>query len=60
MLFRLFKLRQIAFVGPDLLGSSVAMDKIVAKKLVEVAGVPVVPYADFSTMVFQTTRKSLT
>ena len=44
----LFKLRQIAFVGPDLLGSSVAMDKIVAKKLVEVAGVPVVPYADFS------------
>ena len=23
------------------------MDKIVAKKLVEVAGVPVVPYADF-------------
>ena len=43
----LFQLRQIAFVGPDLLGSSVAMDKIVAKKLVETVGVPVVPYKDF-------------
>ena len=44
----LFQLRNIAFVGPDVLGSSVAMDKIIAKKLCEMAGVPVVPYRDFN------------
>ncbi|WP_141733084.1 D-alanine--D-alanine ligase family protein [Oligoflexus tunisiensis] len=39
-----FDLQRIAYVGPGILGSSVAMDKVVAKQLVEYAGVPVVPY----------------
>ncbi|MDQ3233064.1 MAG: D-alanine--D-alanine ligase, partial [Pseudobdellovibrionaceae bacterium] len=39
-----FDLQRIPYVGPGILGSSVAMDKVVAKQLVEHAGVPVVPY----------------
>lgn len=37
----------IAYVGPGTLGSALAMDKVVAKKLVAAAGVPVVPYLAF-------------
>nr|AIA17826.1 D-alanine--D-alanine ligase [uncultured bacterium] len=39
-----FDLQRIPYVGPGILGSAVAMDKVVAKQLVEYAGVPVVPY----------------
>jgi D-alanine-D-alanine ligase len=36
----------VAYVGSGVLGSSVAMDKVVAKKLVHLAGIPVVPWLD--------------
>ncbi|MBC7533899.1 MAG: D-alanine--D-alanine ligase [Oligoflexus sp.] len=39
-----FDLKDVPYVGPSLLGSSIAMDKVVAKQLSEVAGVPIVPY----------------
>jgi D-alanine-D-alanine ligase len=34
---------EIPYVGPDLLGSAIGMDKVIAKKLVEAEGVAVVP-----------------
>jgi D-alanine-D-alanine ligase len=37
-------LQRIPYVGPGILGSACAMDKVVAKQLVEQAGVAVVPY----------------
>ncbi|MCH9613569.1 MAG: D-alanine--D-alanine ligase A [Chlamydiia bacterium] len=40
----LLKLFDVPFVGPGVLGSSVAMDKDVTKRLLEHAKVPVVPY----------------
>lgn len=36
----------VAFVGPDALGSAIGMDKVVSKKLAQAAGVPVVPWID--------------
>lgn len=38
----------IPFTGPGVLGSSVGMDKVVAKRLVRQAGLPVVDWFDFS------------
>lgn len=38
----LLRLANVAFVGPDVLGSAVAMDKDVAKRLLHHAGIPVV------------------
>jgi D-alanine-D-alanine ligase len=34
---------EIPYVGPDVLGSATGMDKVIAKKLVEAAGIKVVP-----------------
>ena len=34
----------LPFVGPDVLGSAICMDKVVAKELLAAAGVPVTPY----------------
>jgi D-alanine-D-alanine ligase len=39
-----FELADVAYVGSGVLGSAVSMDKDVAKRLAEVAGVPVAPY----------------
>jgi D-alanine-D-alanine ligase len=39
-----WELAQVPYVGADVLGSAVAMDKDVAKKLVELAGITIVPY----------------
>jgi D-alanine-D-alanine ligase len=36
----------VAFVGPDCLGSAIGMDKVVSKRLALAAGVPVVPWVD--------------
>jgi D-alanine-D-alanine ligase len=44
MLQGFLDLQRIAYVGCGILGSACAMDKVVAKQLVEYAGVPVVPY----------------
>lgn len=43
----LFELAGIAYVGSGVLASAVAMDKEVAKRLVQQAGVPVVPWISF-------------
>lgn len=40
----LLKLFDVPFVGPSVLGSAIGMDKDVTKRLLEHAGVPVVPY----------------
>ncbi len=37
-------LKDVAYVGPSLLGAAIAMDKVVTKRLAEAAGVPIVPY----------------
>lgn len=44
----LFKSLGLPVVGSSVLGSAVAMDKILSKKLLEHAGVPVVPYEHFT------------
>jgi D-alanine-D-alanine ligase len=44
MLQGFLDLQRIPYVGPGILGSACAMDKVVAKQLVEQAGVAVVPY----------------
>ncbi len=44
-----FDLKDVAYVGPSLLGSAIAMDKVVAKQLVAAAGVPIVPYLALRT-----------
>ena len=43
----LLELRSLAYVGPGVLGSAIAMDKVVAKKLLAAIDVPVVPWVDF-------------
>lgn len=40
----LLRLANVPFVGPDVLGSSVAMDKDVTKRLLRDAGIPVSPW----------------
>ena len=40
----LFDLAQVAYVGSGVIGSSVGMDKDMAKRVLEHAGLPVVPY----------------
>ena len=41
------ELQEIAYVGPSILGAAIAMDKVVAKQLVESAGLAIVPYLAF-------------
>ena len=41
----LCELNDLAYVGPDVLGSAIGMDKIISKRLVHEAGLPIVPYA---------------
>jgi len=45
----LFKLYNVPFVGPGVLGSSVAMDKDVAKKLFKEAGLPIGKFVSFNS-----------
>jgi D-alanine-D-alanine ligase len=42
----LFELTEVAYVGCDHLGSSMSMDKVIAKKMVQAAGLKVVPWVD--------------
>ena len=55
----LFELAEIAFVGPDTLGSAVGMDKVVSKVLAQAAGVPVVPWRDLRQQDFAVRGPSL-
>jgi D-alanine-D-alanine ligase len=41
-----FEMSEVAYVGPDHMGSAVGMDKVMSKKLAQAAGVPVVPWLD--------------
>lgn len=43
----MLELADVAFVGPDTIGSSIGMDKVVSKRLAKEAGIPVVPWVDF-------------
>ena len=43
-------LLDIPYVGPDILSSSIGMDKIVMKKVLKESGVPVVDYVGFYSM----------
>ena len=40
----LLELADVAYVGSGVLGSAVGMDKDVAKRLAEFAGIPIAPY----------------
>ena len=42
----MFDLAEVAYVGPDTLGSAVGMDKAISKRLAQAAGVPVVPWVE--------------
>ncbi|NQW26530.1 MAG: D-alanine--D-alanine ligase [Flammeovirgaceae bacterium] len=44
----LFQALNVVVIGSNVLGSAISMDKIIAKKLLEHAGIPVVPYLCFS------------
>ncbi len=44
----LLELAQVAYVGPGVLGSAVAMDKDVAKRLLRDAGIPIVEFLTYS------------
>ncbi len=59
MLQGFLDLQGIAYVGPGILGSAVAMDKVVAKQLVESAGIAVVPYLAFRLNEWQQNAVSL-
>ena len=45
-----FNMLGIPYVGPDILASSVGMDKIIMKKVMKESGLPVVDYHSFYTM----------
>jgi D-alanine-D-alanine ligase len=49
----LFEILEIPYVGPGVLGSAVAMDKDVAKRLLENANIPVVPFTTFRKSDFE-------
>jgi D-alanine-D-alanine ligase len=53
----MFDLAEVAYVGPDTLGSAVGMDKGVSKRLVQGAGIPVVPWVETRTQ-FWSAHKS--
>jgi D-alanine-D-alanine ligase len=55
----LLELAEVAFVGPDTLGSAVGMDKIVSKKLAQGAGIPVVPWLDTRAQFWPDHRASI-
>ena len=49
----LLDLSDTAYIGPDVLGSAVCMDKVVAKKLAAIAGVNIVPFIDIKIQFWQ-------
>ena len=55
----LWELAGLPYIGAGVLGSAVAMDKVVAKKLVEAAGVPVVASISFRSEQWQTDKASI-
>lgn len=53
------ELKELAFVGPDTLGSAIGIDKVVAKRLAASAGVPVVPWVDFRAHMWATEKSKI-
>ena len=53
----LFELADIPYVGAGVLGSAVGMDKVIAKQLLENAGIPVAPGISFLYSQFQKNSK---
>lgn len=49
----------LAFAGPDTLGSAIGMDKVVSKRLAQAAGVPVVPWLDVRLAAWKTKAASI-
>jgi D-alanine-D-alanine ligase len=45
----LFEILDLAYVGADVLGSAIGMDKAVAKRLAHAAEIPVVPFLSFNS-----------
>ena len=43
-----FELANVAYVGPDLIGAAVSMDKVIAKQLVAYQNIPIVDYVAFT------------
>ncbi len=56
----LLELADHAYVGSGVLGSSVGMDKVVQKRLLAQADIPIVPFIDFGPEAWATDRKGLT
>ncbi|HTK04641.1 MAG TPA: D-alanine--D-alanine ligase family protein [Candidatus Eisenbacteria bacterium] len=56
----LFELAGHAYVGSGVLGSSVGMDKVVQKRLLAQAGIPIVPFVSFGAAEWKKDRASLT
>lgn len=56
----MLELAGVAYVGANHLASAIGMDKVVSKKLVAAAGVPVVPWVDFRRGQWQSGRDELT
>ncbi|HSD12323.1 MAG TPA: D-alanine--D-alanine ligase family protein [Patescibacteria group bacterium] len=56
----LLELADHAYVGSGVLGSSVGMDKVVQKRLLAQAGIPIVPFIDFGPDAWAADRKGLT
>jgi len=55
----MFEMANLPFVGADTLGSSIAMDKVVAKKLVESVGVPIVPFVEIRSQSWDDRRSQI-
>lgn len=49
----LLELADVAYVGAGVLGSAIGMDKEVAKRLAEAAGIPIVPYVGVTKSSFK-------
>ncbi len=55
----LLELAMVPYVGADVLGSAVGMDKDAAKRLLSAAGIPVVPSVTVSQQQWQNNQKSI-
>lgn len=55
----LFEMIGVPYIGAGVLGSSMAMDKVITKSLLEFNGIPVVPYTSFYRFEWQADRNGI-
>jgi len=55
----LFELLSIPYIGCSVLGSAVGMDKVVQKRILRDADIPVTPWVDFSTSTWKADKEEL-